>query len=512
MGFLSLTTALAVSGFLLIAWNATRGRKDPRFALAGLTLLLAAIIVRAVTGVTGSVGIAATAQMMFADVGIGMIAAAILFLIKKAAALPFMLLGLLALLVAALLHIIGRLFGFDDPAMQPRALLLELGPDDQIVEVEATLDRYALTYERAFPKLTFEMDEDLAQTYLVYGEEAALSAALEDLRSDTENVDDVAFNAIVELEPVHAEEVVGLNLGANARANDPMIAQQWGLDAIRAHEAHQLLSGLSVPERARVAILDTGVDGKHADLKGVFTDSPGKTDIHGHGTHCAGIAGAATNNRRGVASLNWDGQFVEVVGYKALGDKGMGTLETIAQSIIDATRDGADVISMSLGSYGPQPPRVVVNAIEFAQKRNVIVVVSAGNSNQDAALHMPSNVPGVLAIAAVDQGLDKARFSNTVGTLQFPLAAPGVDILSLKPNGAYVKLSGTSMATPMVSGLIGVMRALSPDLSRDEAYRLLHETGTDLADTERVGRLINAEAAIRAVTGQDANLAAAEKE
>jgi thermitase len=129
------------------------------------------------------------------------------------------------------------------------------------------------------------------------------------------------------------------------------------------------------------------------------------------------------------------------------------------------------------------------------------VVASAGNSNADARDHIPSNVDGVIVVAAVDQNLGKARFSNTNTSLALPLAAPGVDILSLKPNNKYVPLSGTSMSTPMVSGLIGILRSFNPDLTTQQAYDILHETGKTLDDSPRIGRLINAEAAIQTVLG-----------
>ena len=187
-----------------------------------------------------------------------------------------------------------------------------------------------------------------------------------------------------------------------------------------------------------------------------------------------------------------------MTGYPALGSNGSGSLESIAQAIIDATKADADVISMSLGSVAPYQPKVLVDAVEFAQKRGVIVAASAGNSNRDAYNHFPSNIAGVIAVAAVDQDLKKARFSNTVNRLSRPLAAPGVDILSLFPKNEYRPLSGTSMSTPMVTGLLGVMRALNPDLTADQAYTILHETGTTVADTPRVGRVMNAEAAILA--------------
>ena len=186
----------------------------------------------------------------------------------------------------------------------------------------------------------------------------------------------------------------------------------------------------------------------------VVSDGRGTDDCNGHGTHCAGIAGAATNNGLGIASYNWEGRFVTVRGYKALSDNSGGSAESVSEAIIAAARDRADVISLSLGGYAPTPPRAEVLAVEFAIKKGCIVVCAAGNSNEDAKLHAPANIPGVIVVSALDQGMRKASFSNTNTSLGLPIAAPGVDIFSLKPGTGYVGMSGTSMATPAVAGVL----------------------------------------------------------
>lgn len=218
----------------------------------------------------------------------------------------------------------------------------------------------------------------------------------------------------------------------------------------------------------------------------------------GHGTHCAGIAGAATNNGVGIASLNYEGRFVRILGFAALSDSGGGTVESVAKAIIDAADAGA-VISLSLGGYSPTPPAAQLNAIEYALARKAIVVVAAGNEDDDAAHSAPANTPGVIVVSAVDRQGRKADFSNTVANLKWPIAAPWVDIMSLGPGHQYVPMSGTSMATPMVAGLLGVMRSLKPDLSARDAYDILRETGTTGPDATRCGQTIDVAAALAAV-------------
>ena len=154
---------------------------------------------------------------------------------------------------------------------------------------------------------------------------------------------------------------------------------------------------------------------------------------------------------------------------------------------------------MSLGDYSPRPPRVIREAVEFALKRDVIVLAAAGNSNQDGAFHMPANIDGVIAVSAIDSGLRKAKFSNTNTALKRPIAAPGVDIMSLVPDGGYGAKSGTSMATPLVAGLIGVMRSLNSSLTAEQAYRVLVDTGQEIEDSRLVGRVIDAHQALVSV-------------
>jgi thermitase len=498
---MSATILLSIIAFLLIAWDASRRDRNPLVVLVGFILLFSALIYHLFSGA----GIVHTAMGIFFDAGVGLVLAAVLLAVRRVTALPFFMLGLMALGLAGLLYGGAHLLDLgqateeapDAPA--PEALLVELGPDDRIEEIAPLLAQYGARYEQAFPTFTLALDQDLAQVYLVYGSPAALGDLKDALGADVENVDHVAWNATVSLSPPDLSAATPAASKTNFLTNDPLAASQWALEAARFHEAHTLLREAQPVRKAVVAIVDTGVDGAHEDLRGITRQSPGLKDENGHGTHCAGIAAAVTNNSLGIASLNWDGRFVDVAGYQALSAAGMGTLESIAQAILDAARDGVDVISLSLGDYSPAPPKVIVDAIRYARQQGALVVASAGNAGQDGRTHMPSNIEGVFAVAAIDANLKKARFSNTVGGLSRPLAAPGVDVLSLLPGNEYAPRSGTSMATPMVSGLLGVLRALDPGLTEEEAYALLYETGTPLEETAHTGRLINAAGAIRAL-------------
>lgn len=486
--------ALATLGFLLVAIGISSRDTGVWSMLSGMGLVVA--------GITWSL---LTAEGLFSalldflwTVGLGLLVAAVWLGARKLGtrAQPLLMLSLGCLTLAGLLfgasHLWQLVWVHDE-----HSLLVELGPDDTIDEVESILDDYNATWEQAFPTISLAEDEDLAQMYLVHVRETRANHLMDDLRADTENVDHVELNIEVALSPI---ESLGTPRAAQEEIleNDPMASSQWAIEAISGHQAHALIQDWDPQRKARVAILDTGVEAAHEDLAAAFEEAE-MTDAHGHGTHCAGIAGAVTNNGLGVASLNWEGRFIELLAFRALKEDGSGSLEQIAQALVDASQAGVDVVSMSLGSVAESPPRVLVAAVRYALKQGAIVVASAGNSDEDAINHYPSNIDGVIAVAAVDSTLSKARFSNMVGRLESPIAAPGVDLLSSHLDGTYKTMSGTSMAAPVVAGLLGVMRAMDPSLTPKSAYEILHQTGTAAQDVSLTGRVVNAEAALRAV-------------
>jgi len=493
---MDILTIITATAFLLIAIGIAHKGNGSWAILTGFVLFIIGMIPRFWSGD----GLIQTGIELLRDGGISLLLAAAYMSIRKMAdrAYPFMILGITALVLS------GLIFGTKSLwqsiwSQNIQSALVELGPDDSIIEVEEILNEYADRWERAFPTVTLSEDIDLAQVYLVYAPERHMERMMNALRSDVENVDHVELNISVSLSPPIRGQS-GQHSHGHVLGNDPYASQQWALDAVQAHEAHEILQSINPVRKARFAILDTGVESDHEDLRAAYMKGV-QNDANGHGTHCAGLAGAVTNNGLGIASLNWEGRFIEILGFRALSETGQGSLEQIAQAIIDATKAEVDVISMSLGSKSAEVPRVLINAVEYALDREVIIVASAGNSNEDAGDHFPSNIMGVIAVAAVDRDFVKAEFSNMIGSLSRPLAAPGVDLHSSYPGGIYRSMSGTSMATPVVAGLIGVMRSMNPDLTLDQAYTILHQTGTEVADTPVVGRVINASAALNRIVG-----------
>ena len=400
---------LALIGSLLIAWDISKKDKKPIVVIAGLAFLGLMVLVRLKIAISQGGAFLGFFTGIASNMGVALLISSGYLAVKKSKAKPFFVLGILALGLSLVLTIVGSVLGiksvykpgkvlaeYEIQKMLERAeelrnrvyessILVELGPDDHLTEIMPLFADYDVSFTKAFPGLSLHMDADLAQVYLIKGDTEELEKLMEELRLDTENVDHVSFNTPVNLDPLPSSSPsTTWKKKRPIVANDPLSNSQWTLEAIDASAVHEILKENKPVRKARVAILDTGVESNHEDINTVFIDTPGNTDKHGHGTHCAGIAGAATNNELGMASLNWNGDYVDILSYRALGSDGMGSLETIAQAIIDAARNDADVISMSLGGFSLAPPKVIKDAVEFAMDRGAIVVAASGNSNQDA--------------------------------------------------------------------------------------------------------------------------------
>ena len=289
----------------------------------------------------------------------------------------------------------------------------------------------------------------------------------------------VDLNQIIKTKPI---QELKNEILKSKKTNDPLINNQWISDVYNIGGIHKKLTNAKSQnsDHALIAILDTGVDANHEDLKGNYLslDKVYDRDVRGHGTHCAGIAAAVSNNKIGITSLIPDESFVKITSVKVLNNLGIGSQRTIINGMIKAVDQGADVISMSLGTFTTESKeRSYTAAVEYATERNVIVIAAAGNSNTDATNFSPANTPGIITVGAIDHQLNKASFSNQVENVKMGIYAPGVKILSTLPNDQYNVNDGTSMAAPFVAGLAGLVKSLNPKISTQEFYELIKSTG-----------------------------------
>jgi thermitase len=292
-------------------------------------------------------------------------------------------------------------------------------------------------------------------------------------------------------EPDYAVQALGT-------PNDPYFSLQRNMAKVQAPEAWDVTAGS--PD-VTIAILDTGVDLDHPDLASKivaninFSSSPTVDDVHGHGTHVAGIAAAVTNNGLGVAGLGYGATIMNI---KVLGDDGQGYWSGVAQGIVWAADKGADVINMSLG--GSSGSSTVESAINYAWGKGVVVVAAAGNNGSTSPCY-PAYYGNCMAVAATDSLDSLAPWSNRGDWVD--LAAPGVSIYSTLKDGAYGYKSGTSMASPLVGGLAALVFTVVTDSNgngrlNDEVRTRIEATCDDIGVTGIGAGRINA---YRAVSG-----------
>ncbi len=359
---------------------------------------------------------------------------------------------------------------------------------------------------------SFKSIGDFEKLNLSFGDFAKLSnvdlsnKAVSELMSNPE-IEYVEPNWIIKVDPVDT----------NKEVLDPKYSQQWGLtndgknsggwfsrgkagEDVNAEKAWEISKG---SKEVIVAVIDTGIDFTHPDLKdqmwtndaelngieGVDDDGNGyvddiygydfanndgnPTDGHSHGTHCAGVIGAS-HNSIGVKGVMAN---VKLMGIKFLTDSGSGETIGAIKSVEYAMRNGAHITSNSWG--GGERSEALKEAIQAAQDAGTMFVAAAGNSrsDNDARPTYPANykVDGIVTVGAMDGKGNRSSFSN-YGKTSVHVFAPGSNILSTVKNGGYKKMSGTSMATPFVSGVLGLLLANEPGISIIEAKNRLMES------------------------------------
>lgn len=254
----------------------------------------------------------------------------------------------------------------------------------------------------------------------------------------------------------------------------PPEAIQWGVDHMNAPEVWGAYDGDGI----KVAVIDTGIDTSHPDLKvfgGVNYVRTVKTynDDNGHGTHVAGII-AALDNEIGVVGM---APLARLYAVKVLNSQGSGYLSDVIRGINWAASNGMTVINLSLGADSGS--LALQESLDLVAEKGVIAVAAAGNDASD--IDYPGAYSSTIAVGAVDVEHDLAYFSSFGPELD--VVAPGLSVYSTYKGGIYKTLSGTSMATPHVAGLAVLFKDKYPGGNLDDFRTFLMDTSDDMLES-----------------------------
>ncbi|MGH9931576.1 MAG: S8 family serine peptidase [Pyrinomonadaceae bacterium] len=310
--------------------------------------------------------------------------------------------------------------------------------------------------------------------------------------------------------------------------SDPQFADQWALrntgqsggqfgSDINVTTAWQTTTG---SQSTVIAVIDSGVDFTHPDLSDnewsnatpgpegdlhgwdYITDSNVIRDEQGHGTAIAGIIAAAGNNAIGITGVMWGASLMSL---RVLDNSGSGDIADAVEAIDYAVSHGAQVINLSWGTTGNS--LILKDAIERAMRRGVVVVCSAGNNGQDvdSMPYYPASfgLRDLIAVASSDNFDQLASWSD-YGRRNVTVAAPGNNILTTRMGGGYWTVTGTSASAPLVTGVAGLLKSVSPFASTRNVARAVSDGARDVASLSgkvSSGGVVDATATLRALRG-----------
>lgn len=319
--------------------------------------------------------------------------------------------------------------------------------------------------------------------------------------------------------PVPAQSVEGNDKDLEANLfNDPQVGKVWSFadasqNGVSVNAAYQL-HGTSATETVIVAVVDTGIDANHEDLKevvwvnekeipgnGIDDDNNGyvddvngintlvrdsqghatgnNRDTHSHGTHVSGTIGAKQNNGKGIAGIASN---VKIIGIRSVPNNSDETDVDIAESFIYAAKNGAKIINCSFGKSSNEGKNLIPETLKYIQDNyGVLVIAAAGNSSEDIDRRptYPASHPNenLLIVASTASSGSMSGFSN-YGKNSVDVAAPGSNIYSTTPGNRYASMSGTSMASPTTAGVAAEVLSHYPNLTPVQLKKVLMDSVT----------------------------------
>ena len=319
-------------------------------------------------------------------------------------------------------------------------------------------------------------------------------------------------------------------VASSKEPDDPLVASQYAYDQPSGRDVSAPEAWNAFTSCAKVAVLDSGVDKDHPDLKPNLWKNSGETsgngkdddkngyaddvygvdildgkgsglDENGHGTHVAGIVAAVGDNALGVSGICWKSTVMSV---RFLDERGRGGTSGAVEAIEYAVREGAKIVNCSFGSSSKSS--ALEDAVEYAKDKGVLLVVAAGNDgdNLEKEPEYPASYThgNILTVAATTRTDSLASFSN-YGSKSADVAAPGDDILSTVRGGKYGEKSGTSMAAPLVAGAAALLRQADSKATYSELRTALRERvdkPPDLAGKVVYGGRLNVQLALQAIS------------
>lgn len=382
-----------------------------------------------------------------------------------------------------------------------------------------TIEEFARTFKEIYPSEEYK---------IVYYNDKTYTLLLEVPESERQHIKDILVTQMPDFDFYLFDEAT---YGSNVSFNDPGLLSsdyRWPFVAIKAFDAWEITLG--DPEIV-VAVVDNGFDIRHPEIASHVIKpynsytrtadvSPAKGD--GHGTHVSATAVGSCNNGKGVLGIAPNCKLIPV---RVSDSNGRMSTMAIMEGVLYAIYEGADVINISLGmEINPEVQRMPIgmqmnmaqnssleeeqawNHIgQIAESRNCILVFAAGNSNVVSGIDPSKRNPQTIRVSAVDQRLRKADFSNFGNfgeniPCYSTVSAPGVGIYSAVPNNEYDVYNGTSMAAPIVTGAVALMKSVNKGLNTNQIINILKETGIHV--NEPVGNIIQLSKAVAVAAGR----------